>query len=105
MGLARDGGTKKGADRHALGDDLPPPGQRRWARFSAALAADLRAAFDWISCRSSAQLRFYRIEGGGHRVPSIAVTDTPMTAQRFGRRKRDIEAAEEIWNFARRYTR
>jgi polyhydroxybutyrate depolymerase len=60
---------------------------------------------EWAGCVEGAALRFYRIEGGGHHVPSITAAGSPMSEQRFGRRNHDIEAAEEIWTFFTRFTR
>jgi polyhydroxybutyrate depolymerase len=51
-------------------------------------------------CRQPA--RFYRVEGGGHTVPTLAAADLqrvfrgPLTAA-LGARNRDMETAEEIW--------
>ena len=53
-----------------------------------------------VGCRVA--LRFYRIEGGGHRVPALAEQTLPATrGPALGRQNRDIEAAEEIWAFFR----
>jgi polyhydroxybutyrate depolymerase len=60
---------------------------------------------EWDACASGAQLRFYRIEGGGHQIPSIIAADSPLSRERFGRRNHDIEAAEEIWKFFKLYSR
>lgn len=54
----------------------------------------------------AAEVRLYRVEGGGHqppgnqRGPAAGLLDTT-----FGPRNRDIDAAEELWAFFRRFTR
>lgn len=52
---------------------------------------------DWKGC--AARLRLYRIEGGGHQIPSIGGADNPMLEQKFGPRNRDIDTADEVWAF------
>jgi polyhydroxybutyrate depolymerase len=39
---------------------------------------------EWSSCRSGAHLRLYRVNGGGHQLPSLTGTNNPMSEQRFG---------------------
>jgi polyhydroxybutyrate depolymerase len=51
----------------------------------------------WRGCQ--VDLRLYRIEGGGHQLPSLAATNNPMSEEKFGRRNRDIETADEVWAF------
>ena len=57
---------------------------------------------EWDSCRGVSPL-LYRIEGGGHQVPSIRAEANPMSVERFGPRNRDIEASDEIWAFFKRF--
>jgi polyhydroxybutyrate depolymerase len=52
---------------------------------------------EWKGC--AAKLRLYRIEGGGHQIPSIGGANNPMREERFGLRNRDIETADEVWAF------
>lgn len=59
----------------------------------------------WNDCKSGAKLRFYRIVGGGHQMPSIDATGNPMSEERFGPRNRDIESADEIWAYFKNYRR
>jgi polyhydroxybutyrate depolymerase len=54
---------------------------------------------EWGGCRTGAKLRLYRIEGGGHQVPMLSGARNTMAEEKFGRRNRDIEAADEIWAF------
>jgi polyhydroxybutyrate depolymerase len=58
---------------------------------------------DWRSC--TANLRLYRIEGGGHQIPSISGANNPMLEEKFGLRNRDIETAEEVWAFVKNLSR
>jgi polyhydroxybutyrate depolymerase len=58
---------------------------------------------DWRGC--AAQLRLYRIEGGGHQIPSISGANNPMLEEKFGLRNRDIETADEVWAFVKDISR
>jgi polyhydroxybutyrate depolymerase len=58
---------------------------------------------EWSGCRSNAKLRLYRVEGGGHQIPSLAPAARPTSRERFGPRNRDIETAEEVWAFLGSY--
>jgi polyhydroxybutyrate depolymerase len=60
---------------------------------------------EWSNCRSGAHLRLYRVNDGGHQIPSLTGTNNPMSEQRFGFRNRDIEMAEEVWAFFKSYSR
>jgi polyhydroxybutyrate depolymerase len=51
---------------------------------------------DWGDCDSKRPVRLYRIEGGGHQLPTVAPASADQE-KRFGLRNRDIEAADEIW--------
>jgi polyhydroxybutyrate depolymerase len=53
---------------------------------------------NWTTCSSRAPVVLYRIEGGGHRVPSLA-PGVPLVETLVGRLNHDFEAAEAIWNF------
>ncbi len=59
---------------------------------------------NWTGCRNGTAVRFYKVVGGGHQMPSLAGTDNPMSEQRFGLRNHDIESAEEIWSFVKRFS-
>jgi polyhydroxybutyrate depolymerase len=52
----------------------------------------------WTTCSSRAPVVLYRIEGGGHRVPSVA-PGVPLVEALVGRLNRDFEAAEAVWSF------
>ena len=53
-------------------------------------------------CRPGGDVVFYRINGGGHRVPTLVPHDT-RPHPRFGRTNRDIDSAREAWDFFRRF--
>lgn len=55
-------------------------------------------------CRNGAEVLLIRIDGGGHLPPSIAL-DRSASEARLGRQNRDIETAEEVWQFLRRFRR
>lgn len=54
---------------------------------------------DWSECREGARMRFYRVNGGGHQIPTKEAT--PLEEKKLGRRNRDFEAAEVVWAFIR----
>jgi polyhydroxybutyrate depolymerase len=60
---------------------------------------------EWTRCATDRPLRFYRVQGGGHQMPSTLAAATPLTESRFGRRSRDFETAEEVWKFFKRFVR
>ena len=52
---------------------------------------------EWTGCAAGGALRLYRVEGGGHQLPSLTpMADPPDWA---GAQNRDIETAEEVWRF------
>jgi polyhydroxybutyrate depolymerase len=58
-------------------------------------------------CPPGRDVVLYRINGGGHRWPSLA-KDTPLPRladHLFGLQNHDIDAAAETWNFFQRYAR
>jgi polyhydroxybutyrate depolymerase len=55
-------------------------------------------------CPSGAEIVFYRVNGGGHRVPTLASGDYEPHPQ-FGLANRDVDAAAEAWAFFRRFVR
>jgi polyhydroxybutyrate depolymerase len=59
---------------------------------------------NWTGCRNGADIRFYKVVGGGHQIPALARAANPMSEQKFGLQNHDIEAAEEIWAFVRRFS-
>ena len=58
----------------------------------------------WTGCATDGALVYYRVFGGGHRLPSLAPPD-PQRPGRMGIRNRDVETAEEIWKFFRNWRR
>jgi polyhydroxybutyrate depolymerase len=55
---------------------------------------------EWSGCRQNARLRLYRVNDGGHQLPSFTPSDA-RTTKMFGPRNRDIETADEFWTFAK----
>jgi polyhydroxybutyrate depolymerase len=51
---------------------------------------------EWTGCQKP--LRLYRVNGGGHQVPSYSA-NSEDDVKHFGNRNRDIETADEIWSF------
>jgi polyhydroxybutyrate depolymerase len=51
---------------------------------------------EWTGCQRP--LRLYRVNGGGHQVPSFSA-NSAEDVKKFGNRNRDIETADEIWSF------
>jgi polyhydroxybutyrate depolymerase len=58
----------------------------------------------WTDCRDGARLQLYRVNGGGHQVPSFS-PNSADEAKRYGARNRDIETADEIWSFVKDFSR
>jgi polyhydroxybutyrate depolymerase len=58
----------------------------------------LAVKVDWTDCRDPAPLRFYRIQGGGHFLPTLAPFSYHQRRSHGGR-SQTIETAEEIWDF------
>jgi len=54
---------------------------------------------DWTGCRDGGRVLLYRVEGGGHRVPTFAPESNPEGVKRSNLRNRDIETADDIWAF------
>lgn len=54
---------------------------------------------NWLGCRPEAPVRLYRVNGGGHRIPSFE-PDTDDARRQFGRRNGDISGVQEFWSFA-----
>lgn len=53
---------------------------------------------DWSDCQSNSPLRFWRIEGGGHFMPTLDATKGANRDTR-GVRSNAAETAEELWSF------
>ena len=54
---------------------------------------------EWSECKIGSRLRLYRVEGGGHQLPSLVGAAPPAAGARTRLRNRDIETAEEVWSF------
>jgi polyhydroxybutyrate depolymerase len=52
---------------------------------------------EWGGCRTGAAPQLYRVEGGGHQLPSVSAGPNPNL------RNRDVETADEIWAFFKRF--
>lgn len=67
--------------------------------------ADLTAAIliEWTQCANPSPQRFFRIQGGGHYLPSFAPL-ADRDRRRHGGRSQTIETAEELWAFFRSLT-
>jgi polyhydroxybutyrate depolymerase len=63
------------------------------------------ALIEWTGCAGLGPLRLYRVQGGGHQLPSTAGGSTPLSDPQFGLRNADIETAEEVWAFFKRFAR
>jgi polyhydroxybutyrate depolymerase len=65
------------------------------------------ALMRWETCAAGSEIVSYRIEGGGHRAPSLAPpSDREQEWERkAGVRNRDIETPEEVWSFFKRFSR
>ena len=53
-------------------------------------------------CADGAEVLFYRVDGSGHSVPSLAPIGPESWAE-TGRRNRDMETAHELWAFFGRH--
>jgi polyhydroxybutyrate depolymerase len=63
------------------------------------------ALIEWTGCAGASPLRLYRVQGGGHQLPSTAGGSTLLSDPKFGLRNADIETAEEVWAFFKRFAR
>jgi polyhydroxybutyrate depolymerase len=61
----------------------------------------------WATCADGVEIVSYRVDGGGHHAPSLAPRGDAEREweQKFGARNRDIDTAEEVWSFFRRFSR
>jgi polyhydroxybutyrate depolymerase len=62
------------------------------------------AIINWTGCQKDTEVRFYKVVGGGHQIPSLVGMANPMGEQKFGLRNHDIESAEVIWSFVKRFS-
>lgn len=58
----------------------------------------------WGGCRRGGAVEFYGVQGGGHQTPSMhrSVSDF-LTGAFLGARNRDMETAEVLWQFFKRF--
>lgn len=56
----------------------------------------------FTDCTRDADVLFYRIDGSGHSVPSMAPPEPGSWASR-GARNRDLETAQAVWSFFREH--
>lgn len=54
---------------------------------------------EWTECTDPARLRFYRIEGGGHSLPTFMPPTSEQEKARHGGRSQAIQTAESLWRF------
>jgi polyhydroxybutyrate depolymerase len=61
----------------------------------------------WTTCADGVEIVSYRVDGGGHHAPSLAPASDAAREweQKLGARNRDIDTAEEVWSFFRRFSR
>jgi polyhydroxybutyrate depolymerase len=57
---------------------------------------------EWTGCGIDGTVKLYRVNGGGHQVPTFAAGD-PDWIKKAGALNHDIETAEEFWAFARKF--
>jgi polyhydroxybutyrate depolymerase len=55
---------------------------------------------EWTHCRDRADLKLYRVNDGGHQLPSLSPSDE-QTTKLFGARNHDIETADVFATFAK----
>jgi polyhydroxybutyrate depolymerase len=58
---------------------------------------------EWTGCAIEGAVRLYRVNGGGHQVPTFAAGN-PEWIKQAGLLNHDIETAEEFWSFAKRFS-
>ena len=56
----------------------------------------------WTKCDRDDTVKLLRVEGAGHAVPSFAPVSDAWS-QRGGGHNRDIESAEEVWEFVKKF--
>jgi polyhydroxybutyrate depolymerase len=57
--------------------------------------------FDFTNCSCNSDVKFYRINGGGHTWPGVEI---PLYEIIAGETNEDIQASEELWNFFNAHT-
>ncbi|HVG50203.1 MAG TPA: PHB depolymerase family esterase [Xanthobacteraceae bacterium] len=55
---------------------------------------------EWTNCRNDAQLKLYRVNDGGHRLPTFSPSNE-QTDKTFGAVNHDVETADEIAGFVK----
>jgi polyhydroxybutyrate depolymerase len=59
----------------------------------------------WTGCAIDDGVRLYRVNGGGHRVPTLTVGPEDDWAKKVGRQNHDIETIDAFWGFAKRFAK
>jgi len=57
---------------------------------------------DWTGCRLDGALRLYRVDGGGHTLPSRQPI-SEEARKRYGDRSTEFETSEVVWAFFKRF--
>jgi len=57
----------------------------------------------WTGCTTENAVRLYRVDGGGHRVPSLRTAPEQEWEKKFGRQNHDIETIDTFWDFAKSF--
>lgn len=57
---------------------------------------------DYTGCRTEGAVRLYRVDGGGHTLPSRR-PQSEEELKRFGPRSTEFETSEEVWAFFKRF--
>ena len=60
----------------------------------------------WAGCKAGSGVEFYIVKGGGHQAPAMGKTAGSIVLDMFlGTRSHDIDTAETIWGFVKRFSR
>lgn len=59
---------------------------------------------EWTVCAAGDAVRLYRVNGGGHHVPSVTPLPDEDWAKQTGRQNQDIETIKEFWTFAKMFS-
>ena len=58
---------------------------------------------EWQSCKEDTALKLYRVQHGGHQLPSLVESSKDLDAH-FGLRNHDMDTAEAVWAFVSKYS-
>ena len=60
----------------------------------------------WAGCKAGSGVEFYTVLGGGHQAPAMGTTAGSVVLDMFlGTRSHDIDTAETVWGFLKRFSR